>query len=146
MTASAKRKPRSRSERPSHLQLAPPPKPQRRRKLRLKMGRTRKPKFTKELLAYEEDIVFGAVVEMGGRVALDGMMDRWPGRFRRRELWWVLLRLASQRRLHTPPGLGAIGIVRRQSGNNIWDLPSYGRKTKAWFERYKPQSGREFWV
>lgn len=134
-----------------NLRLVSPPKPRRRRsrfKLPANLRRQRKAKYVPELLQYEEDVVLGAVRELAsaapmGKVTVARLEKRWPDRFRRKQLWWTLLRLAEDERLQTAPGLGLIHHHRTRPGNMFFS--GYGR-AKAWYERHKVQGDREFWL
>lgn len=133
------RRPENRAER--NLTLVPPPKPRRRPKSRFKVGRALfKAKWPPERLAYEEDIVYGVVVAMGGKVTVREMLDRYPGRFDDQHLYWTLCRLVGSGRLSSGRG------INRRSGLGIFDGSPSWRKAKAWFERHKVAYYRGFWT
>lgn len=131
---------KSREPAARNLRLVPPPKRRRRPKRRFKVGRpVFKAKWPPELLAYEEDIAYRVVVEMGGSVTLRAMLDRYPGRFDDQHLYWTLCRLVGSGRLCSGKGIG------RRSRGYLFDGPSW-RKAKAWFERHKVAYNRGFWT
>lgn len=125
-----------------NLRLVSPPKPKRRTrrwKLPPNLRKTRKAKWPPELLRFEEDTVLRAVEDLGGRATVERLTQEWPGRFREKQLWWALIRLADAERLKTAPGLGLLF-----RGRGTWSM--WTGKTRAWFERHKLQKHREFWT
>lgn len=125
-----------------NLRLVPHPKRRRRPAWFKRIGRVRKPSWTPELLRFEEDVVYRAVVELGGDASVDTLDKCFPGRFNRKPLWWALLRLANEERLFYTgrlylPGKGAPLTD---------DRGAWFTSKKTWFQRHGVQPFRHFYV